>query len=261
MKSKVLIAIALVLLIVGGGVYYLFLYDDPSETSPKIVEVPPPATISPHPFGTQQAENTDSIKLLSLPGLSESDSYIFNTLADLIDKKYFSLLYNKNIIRNIVITIDNLPRKRLPVKTLPVRNPKGPFLTSGTDNDIVINPKNAARYSAYVKMAEALDAENLVKHYLRLYPLFQQAYKELGYPQKQFNVRLMEALNDLLSTPDIGETVQLIRPNVFYSYADPALEIRSAGQRILLRIGNENAKKIKLKLQEIRKQLLIQINH
>jgi hypothetical protein len=39
---------------------------------------------------------------------------------------------------------------------------------------------------------------------------------------------------------------------VLYTYADPELEARSAGQKILMRMGAENATAIKDKLRAIR---------
>jgi hypothetical protein len=49
--------------------------------------------------------------------------------------------------------------------------------------------------------------------------------------------------------------VELFRPGVMYEYADPDLEVRSAGQKILIRMGSENAARLKAKLREIRRQL------
>jgi hypothetical protein len=37
-----------------------------------------------------------------------------------------------------------------------------------------------------------------------------------------------------------------------YIYADPALESRSAGQKLLMRMGPDNAKAVKAKLTELR---------
>ncbi|HYL23657.1 MAG TPA: DUF3014 domain-containing protein [Burkholderiales bacterium] len=43
---------------------------------------------------------------------------------------------------------------------------------------------------------------------------------------------------------------------MLYEFADPDLETRSAGQKILLRMGPENAARVKAKLWEIRRELL-----
>jgi hypothetical protein len=37
-----------------------------------------------------------------------------------------------------------------------------------------------------------------------------------------------------------------------YVYADPALEARPAGQKLLIRMGPENAQAVKAKLKELR---------
>jgi hypothetical protein len=88
--------------------------------------------------------------------------------------------------------------------------------------------------------------------YIHYYPLFQQSYQNLGYPNGYFNDRLVEVIDSLLATPDPKEPVELVRPNVMYIYADPALEKRPAGQKLLIRMGPENAKVIKAKLTELR---------
>jgi hypothetical protein len=42
---------------------------------------------------------------------------------------------------------------------------------------------------------------------------------------------------------------------VFYEYADPSLEQLSAGQKLLIRMGSENAAALKLKLRELRREV------
>ena len=88
--------------------------------------------------------------------------------------------------------------------------------------------------------------------YLRFYPLFQRVYQDLGYPNGYFNDRLVQAIDSLLATPQPAGPIELTRPNVMYTFADPALEARPAGQKMLLRMGPENAAVIKAKLTELR---------
>ena len=168
--------------------------------------------------------------------------------------------HTERIIHNIVATIDNLPRRRAPMSVMPVERAPGKFITAGKEDNLTISPKNAARYTPYVKIAEAIDAKKLVELYVRLYPLFQQAYEELGYPKKYFNDRLIVALDDLLAAPDIKEPVRLVQPSVYYLFADPDLEGRSIGQRILMRIGSKNEAIIKGKLREIKQELTLHVH-
>jgi hypothetical protein len=86
--------------------------------------------------------------------------------------------------------------------------------------------------------------------------LFQQAYQELGYPKKQFNDRLVEVIDDLLEAPEAQPPIKLVRPKVMYEFDDPELEDLSAGQKLLVRMGPENAAVLKAKLREIRRELV-----
>ena len=107
-----------------------------------------------------------------------------------------------------------------------------------------------------MRLAESIDSTKLVAFYFHYYPLFQQAYRDLGYPKGYFNDRLIEVIDHLLETPELEGPVTLVRPKVFYLYADPGLESRSAGQKILMRTGVENTRRIKAKLREIRTEIV-----
>ena len=143
-----------------------------------------------------------------------------------------------------------------PRRAFPLNSVAGAFGAAGKGESLAIGPANAARYAAHVQVLEALDARGLVQGYAQLYPLFQRAYEELGHPGKHFNDRLLEAIEDLLGAPEIGPPIGLLQPKVLYQFADPDLETRSAGQKILVRMGKDNAARVKAKLREIRRELL-----
>lgn len=194
-----------------------------------------------------------------LPALDTSDATMKNAITRLwSDEAVEERFHLKDFIRRVVVTIDNLPRPKLPLRYMPVKPVEGRFLVSGKDDDLSIAPDNAARYAPYVKLLEAIDTPKLVALYVRFYPLFQQAYVDLGYPNGYFNDRLVEVIDDLLAAPDVQAPVKLVRPKVFYLYADPDLESRSAGQKILMRMGHDNAMRVKSKLAAIRGALISQ---
>jgi hypothetical protein len=115
-----------------------------------------------------------------------------------------------------------------------------------------LDQRNFARYKPMVAAIEHVDMKQLGAMYIHYYPLFQESYQNLGYPNGYFNDRLVEVIDNLLATPEPKQPIQLVRPNVMYTFADPALESRSAGQKLLMRMGPENAKAIKAKLIELR---------
>ena len=66
-------------------------------------------------------------------------------------------------------------------------------------------------------------------------------------------------IDHLLEAPDLERPVLLSQPRVVYEFADPKLEGLSAGQKILLRMGSENAVKMKAKLRQIREALVSKV--
>ena len=257
MKKKIIIATVIILCLGCGIAAYFYFQHVQAKPEPQAAQVPLVVSVPAVPIPAQEIIEAPPGQP-ALPGLSGSDKFVLDALAGLIkNDSLMKLFFTDRIIRRIVATIDNLPRKHLPLSMMPVRRAPGTFMVEGPDSDKTISPKNAARYSAYVKIAGAMDAKTLVALYVRLYPLFQQAYVELGYPDKYFNDRLLETLDHLLAAPDLKKPVRLVRPNVFYLYADPDLEARSAGQKILMRIGDKNEAKIKAGLREIKRELLL----
>lgn len=219
---------------------------DTAASAPE--DAPEPAVR--HPVETAPAEAA------ALPTLDNSDAMMRESLSGLLGRKSFEeLVYPAQLVRRIVATVDNLPRKTAPTRVMPVQRVPGAFMIAPSGEEASIGPDNAARYTPYVRVFEALDSRALVKRYVASYPLFQQAYEELGYPNRHFNDRLVQAIDELLAAPEVLTPIKLVQPKVLYQFADPDLEERSAGQKIMIRMGRDNATKVKAKLREIRREL------
>lgn len=260
MKKITLVAVIVVIL--GGAVaaYFYWHGHGQPQHEPVQVQAPPPPPPPPKPEASRVID-APPVAATPLPALADSDHVMIDALAALVGNKSLMRFFHVDrLIHNIVATIDNLPRRDATMNVMPVRQVPGSFVTAGRGDDLIISPKNAARYKPYVRIADAVDAKKLVELYVRLYPLFQQAYEELGYPKKYFNDRLIVALDNLLDAPDIQEPVKLVQPKVFYLFADPDLEARSIGQRILMRTGSRNEAIIKSKLRMIKQELMLHMH-
>ncbi|UGB37102.1 DUF3014 domain-containing protein [Frateuria soli] len=187
-----------------------------------------------------------------LPALDASDTDVASALLALGGNALDGLLQRDQIIRRAVATVDALPRQSVGTNILPLKTPKGAFLVEQADGAITLSPRNAERYGPYMQVLESIDPRALVAWYVAHYPLFQQAYRDLGYPKGYFNDRLIVAIDDMLAAPVPDAPVRLVQPKVFYRYADPGLEARSAGQRLLMRLGAEDETRVKAKLRQIR---------
>jgi len=162
------------------------------------------------------------------------------------------LIVTDDLAHRFVATIDNLPRASVASKVMAVRPAEGAFTVDADDGRTSIGRGNPLRYAPYLRTLQALDTAPLVALYVRNYPAFQQAYRDLGYPNGYFNDRLVDVIDHLIATPDVAEPVMLLQPRVLYEYANPDLEARSAGQKAMLRLGPDNARRVKAKLKEIR---------
>jgi Protein of unknown function (DUF3014) len=221
--------------------------------------VPPAADATPainHPIEQARGNVLPSVEQKPLPALMVSDTTMQNTLADLFGSATLGkIFYEDTIVHRFVTTVDNLPRKTLPLRYLPVKPPGGAFVTTGSDDALAIGADNAARYAPYVRLVDAVDAKTLAGIYVHFYPLMQQDYRALGYPNGYFNDRLVQTIDDLLAAPDVMVPPALAQRKVLYVYSDPELESRSAGQKIMMRMGSENAARLKAKLREIRAEI------
>jgi Protein of unknown function (DUF3014) len=190
-----------------------------------------------------------------LPNLQNSDPTLLEAITQLFGDKLDALIVPTDVVRHIVVTIDNLPRKKAAVNLWPLKPTAGIMATQEVDGDLLLTERNYARYEPLMKLVKTSNVRQLASTYKRLYPLFQQAYVDLGYPNGYFNNRLVEVIDHLLQTPELNGPAQLTQPSVYFEFADPELEQRSAGQKLLIRLGNNNAAAVKLKLRELRREV------
>ncbi|MBU1363322.1 MAG: DUF3014 domain-containing protein [Gammaproteobacteria bacterium] len=262
MGKKLILVLGIVVAAGLGVVFWLY---QPEAPEPEQVAVappppPPPAAVTPpppplelHPLPPVEASAT----LEPLPDIEQSDSRYRQALAGLFsDKLVNRFFHSEHMIRRFVATIDNLPRHEPLDKMMPVKPVGGAFLVERQAAGLIIAPANDQRYVGYLKLMTMVEPRRLVDVYVRFYPLFQRAYRDLGYPEGFFNDRLIEAIDNLLETPDVAPPIALEQPKVLYTYADKSLEARSSGQRIMLRLGADNRAKATQMLTAIRQELL-----
>jgi hypothetical protein len=242
--------------VVGFGIWYRFLFHpaapEPAQVAAQPAKAPAatePAIAHPMPAASGGSE--------ALPALNDSDPMVQEALTAVLGKPPVeALLVPQNIVRHIVVTVDNLPRKKLAVDLRPVKPTPGQTAVSTQGDLIVLSEANFDRYTTFIHAVQAVDVKAVAGVYQRLYPLFQQAYEDLGYPGKYFNDRLVEVIDHLLETPEVAPPIQLEQPRVFYTFADPSLEARSAGQKLLIRMGPANARVVKAKLRDLRAEIV-----
>ena len=233
-ESKVPKAVWVVVpvVIIGAAVGGYFYYTKNQAATPppaaKTAPVPAPAA-APPPVQNPIPGDPNAAQTM-MPTLNDSDAPLHDALAKLTNGKSLDqLLVPQNLIRNIVVTVDNLPRSKTAVERRPVKATPGSAAVLTTGDETTLSDANFARYAPFVSLVQSTDAKQLSTLYFHYYPLFQEAYESLGYPDKYFNDRLVEVIDHLLATPTPKGPIKLTQPRVFYEYADPQLERLSAG--------------------------------
>lgn len=253
LTQSVVLTGAAILAVAGiFGAYYWYDHratEAPAVAAPVAKPAPPPAVAQgpDHPIDDHDADHVTP--------LDQSDAVFLDALSHVSgwNAQILQMLLPSHLIRHIVATVDALPREKLPIAALPTRPVPGSLRVNAQGAGSVIAVANSHRYEPLVNAVSALDMAALAGVYRHFYPLFQQAYKELGYPKANFNDRLVEVIDDLLEAPDPQGAIEVVAPGVMYHYVDADLESLPAGQKILVRMGEANEKAVKQKLREFRK--------
>ncbi len=258
---KLLLVVLVVATAAGAGWYFRDqLLPKPEELQPlpEATTVDATADDEPrHPVAPYVPPQAEPADLMPLPPLDDSDGYFLLALVDVFGKGVESLLVKEALIDKFVATVDNLPREHVAEKIRPTGRLAGTFRVDATGGSgpIYLDTENYRRYDLLLGQVKSADIDVLVETYRRFYPLLQQSYERLGYPNAYFNDRVIEVIDHLLATPDADDPVRLVRPHVLYEFADPELEALSSGQKLLLRMGSDHAAAVKRILRELREQL------
>jgi hypothetical protein len=253
------------LVIIAGVSLYYNSQQKPAEAPPVAAspesspspELSPSATPSPSESHYLVPGESNPTSSQALPPLNESDPSIEAALKDLIGKEKVDSIFNLNhIIRRIVVSVENATKHdQISQEFSPFKPLESSFRVSGKRDELVISSTNFDRYSIYVGLASSIDTGKIANFYVHFYPLFQSAYQELGV-KGYFNDRVIAAMDAIIYSPEIDEPMRVVRGPIHpvYKFVDPKLEALPAVQKIMLRMGTQNAHVIKAKLKELREK-------
>lgn len=264
------IVIALLLAVVAAGAYLwsrqpaeLPAIEQAADAPPLAdapIEVPPPSPETRYPI--------ESVPSTADTAITDPGNDFGVAMSQLIGRDaVVKFLQLADFPRRVVATVDNLARAHAAPVLWPVNPTAGRFTVEGVgDNQSIVSASNAPRYQPLVSVIQNVPTDKAVALYVRMYPQFQSAYEELGYPRGYFNDRLIAVIDSLLSTPEPDELPKLQltevkgdvksqRPWVRYQYVDANLEALPSGQKMLLRMSPAQRKTVKAKLADFRRRL------
>ncbi len=211
---------------------------EPVEIDPEaeVEPMPEPSEVEPEPMDT-----TDDGIRSSLKSISESE-----------EVKTDELLVEEGLMQRFVASVSSLANDELAPDLQLFKAPEQEFRTYNQAGKEWIDAASYKRYTPYVNMFESFDNQSLIDLYGQYRNDIQAKYAEIGDPDKPFDEVMIEAINQLLDTPEVPVPVEVYSDSVAYKYADERLEELNAPQKQLLRTGPDNMRRIKAKLREIK---------
>jgi len=196
-------------------------------------------------------------ELVELPSLNDSDGFVLEGLRALQNgAALISVLADEQLIRSIVVFVDNISRGDFPQTSLPYKRIGQEMSVRNIDENLFVMEANAHdRFNQLIDTFVAVDTDQAMILYRTLQPLFQQAYAEIGSRNVNFDDTLRSAINAVLRSPNVEGPYQLVKPSVMFLYADANIENMEEMQKQLIRIGPGNTEKLKAKLRQFSEQL------
>ncbi|GFD89253.1 hypothetical protein KUL152_14790 [Tenacibaculum sp. KUL152] len=247
----------------------------PSDKEPEVVEAPEPEvvqpeetpTIEPEVFETQpvaptvEIEEKDEVEPLpevvdeKPEPLDSSDPAIKSSLinsSSADEDTVNRMLVNEGLLQRFVVSATNLANNEMAPNHQLLTPPEQSFRVYSQAGKQWIDAASYKRYTPYVDMLESFDNEALLNVYAIYKGDIQAKYAEIGNPDQDFNEVLLDAIDQLLDTPEVPVPVEVYTDSVAYKYADERLENLNEPQKQLLRTGPDNMRRIKAKLRELK---------
>ena len=275
--ALVIIGIVIVVLIVGLLLFLLADKDDASsnvQSSKQVLLIPEvDSQFSIEIPAERKYENLDFPSQLPryddgglqfeasapLPVLAKSDPEFTQDVLS-ISAQLQHGLFKKQLIRKSIFSINDLAQgMRPPVKRLrELSFLSKPFSVSEVDDKMYISKASYRRYDQLAHAVNSIDSQAAVAVYQKFLPLFQQVFAEFSYPQNYQVLDIIKAATaKILDAPVITGKIEVIRPTVYYKFANPKLEKLSALDKQMLRMGPENTRLIQNKLRELVEALIV----
>jgi hypothetical protein len=192
---------------------------------------------------------------LDLPELDASDAFVRRMVATLSSHPDFArFLVPDRLVNRFVRTVADLAGGFYPAEHVPHLRPDAPFAVREEGGRTVIDPASYRRYDPLASTFASLDPAGTVRLFRQMRPLIDEAWNDLGAPG-DFDEALRLALGNLRAVQVPAGSVEVVRNEAVWSFADPELEARRGAAKALIRTGPDNARRIQAQLEALEREL------
>ncbi|MSS76320.1 MAG: DUF3014 domain-containing protein [Methyloglobulus sp.] len=206
-----------------------------------------------NPTGSETVVSHDdqaSSVLSGLPDLLSSDDMVRQALIK-IAPGLASWLSTDQLIRKHMLIVNDFAQGIRISKHMSFLRMAGPFSVEQSRNELNISPKSYQRYDNIAQVFQSIDAKSAVGLYQKFRPLMLLVFAEFSYPKDiTLESIIKKAGSEILAAPALEGQIALVRPSVFYKFADAKLETLNPVQKQMIRMGAVNTRIIQAKCRE-----------
>lgn len=194
---------------------------------------------------------------LDLPSLDDSDGFLRALVTTLSQHPMLArLLATPSLIRGATLATVQIGDGKTPAAPFAVLRPSTRVAIAGNAATGKLDASTYARWNGDTDALVSIRPKELAQLYVNVKPLFDQAYRELGYPNPDFDEAIVKAIDTLTETPQVDQDPVLLRKQPgFYEHEDQTLRALQPVQKQFLMMGPENRRRIVAWLKEIAAQL------
>lgn len=249
-RTTLWIVVAVVAAVLIAVMLFFYFRSEPElDTVAETPTAEAPSVEAPTPALDEPAEPQ-----LELPELTASDAFIRDLTSALSSRPELAKwLATDDLIRRFVAAVDNVAEGVSPRPHLLVMAPEGDFeVVDLGGGRVVIDPRSYNRYNMLAAVIGSLDAQGSARLLENLEPLFDEAYRELGYPGGSFRATFQKAIRAFLTVPVLDDDAIRLDPGVSaFKFSQSHLEDLTSAQKQLIRTGPDNTRIIQAKIREV----------
>ena len=168
------------------------------------------------------------------------------------------LLATRGLVRNATLAVVQIGDGKTPAVPLAVLRPPLRLQIAGQQSGRV-EQASYARWEAATGALLSIPVSDAARIYVNIKQLFDEAYREMGYPNGDFDVALSKAIRVMVATPPAPASMTLLRGEGYFEHADSALGSLQPVQKQLLLLGPTNQARIQSWLRELAAALELKI--
>lgn len=199
--------------------------------------------------GVDDENNTATLKKPLL--LEDSDDSFRKTIEDVSEN--LSDWFNfKHIIRKYLLIMNDISQNQLLYKHRKFLKLPKEIVVKNDSRGLYLAKESYDRFNRLADAIASIDTQKGIDLYITFKPLFEQVYEEFGYPEEyKLEDIFLKAAASVLNAPRQKGRVAVVRHSLRYKFSDKNLEALNDVEKLMLRMGPENTKKIQEKLRQL----------